>query len=142
MHAVHVSPYGGTWYPGCRADLERLLDDLFDSSKKRTGSYLLPDAVGFIVPHAGLEYSGLVAAAAYRHIRAQQPRRIVILGFAHKGGPAGISIPDVEAYETPLGDVAADRTAMERLAAHRPFQLVYEGRICDHSVEIQLPLLQ
>ena len=142
MQAVHVSPYGGTWYPGCRTDLERLLDELFETSVERTGSYLLPQALGFIVPHAGLEYSGAVAAAAYRYIRAQQPERAVILGFAHRGGPAGVSIPDLAKYETPLGEVAVDRERMERLAAHRPFQFLAEDRVCDHSVEIQLPLLQ
>lgn len=142
MHAVHVSPYGGTWYPGCRTDLERLLDDLFDCSRQRTGAYLLANALGFVVPHAGLEYSGAVAAAAYRHVRQQQPGRAVILGFAHRGGPAGVSIPDIDEYETPLGEAAIDRETMERLARHRPFQFVAEDRICDHSVEIQLPLLQ
>src|ERR1039458_10527317 len=40
MHAVHVSPYVGTWYPDCRTDLERLLDDLFETSAQRTGAFL------------------------------------------------------------------------------------------------------
>jgi AmmeMemoRadiSam system protein B/AmmeMemoRadiSam system protein A len=142
MHAVHVSPYGGEWYPDCRTDLELLLDDLFETSAQRTGPWLFPNPLGFVVPHAGLQYSGAVAAAAYRHFQRQQPRRVVVLGFAHRGGPAGVSIPDIDEYETPLGQVAADRATMERLAGRRPFRLVAEDRICDHSVEIQLPLLQ
>jgi AmmeMemoRadiSam system protein B/AmmeMemoRadiSam system protein A len=142
QHALHLSPYVGTWYPACRTDLERLLDGLFNTSAQRTGEYLLPNPLGFVVPHAGLQYSGAVAAAAYRHVRRQQPRRAVILGFAHQGGPPGISIPNIDEYETPLGEAAADRETMERLASHRPFQFVVEDRICDHSVEIQLPLLQ
>src|SRR5580700_17330 len=40
MQAVHVSPYGGAWYPGCRTDLELLLDDLFETSTQRTGAWL------------------------------------------------------------------------------------------------------
>jgi AmmeMemoRadiSam system protein B/AmmeMemoRadiSam system protein A len=142
MHAVHVSPYVGTWYPDCRTDLERLLDDLFESSAQRTGAFLLANPLGFVVPHAGLQYSGTVAAAAYRHVGRQQPRRAVVLGFAHRGGPAGVSIPDIDEYETPLGKVGVDRETMERLAGRLPFRFVAEDRICDHSVEIQLPLLQ
>ena len=142
MHAVHVSPYGGTWYPDCRTDLELLLDDLFECSKQRTGDWLFANPLGFVVPHAGLQYSGAVAAAAYRHIRRQPPERAVVLGFAHRGGPAGVSIPNIDEYETPLGEAAVDRETMERLAGHSPFRLVAEDRICDHSVEIQLPLLQ
>ena len=37
---------------------------------------------------------------------------------------------------------ALDRDTVERLSRRRPFQIVAEDRICDHSVEIQLPLLQ
>ncbi|MGA2592776.1 MAG: AmmeMemoRadiSam system protein B [Bryobacteraceae bacterium] len=142
MSAVHVTPYGGTWYPGRRPELERLLDELFEASSQRTGPYLCENPVGFVVPHAGLQYSGVVAAAAYRHICQHKSRRAVILGFTHRGGPAGISIPNVDAYRTPLGEVRVDRQAMERLASRQPFQFVAEDRICDHSVEIQLPLLQ
>src|ERR1035438_5840767 len=157
MHAVHVSPYVGTWYPDCRTDLERLLDDLFETSAQRTGAFLFANPLGFVVPHAGLQYSGAVAAAAYRHVRRRQPRRAVVLGFAHRGGrpgravggggaqgggPPGVSVPDIDEYETPLGEVRVDRQTMERLANHRPFRFVAEDRICDHSVEIQLPLLQ
>ena len=142
MHAVHVTPYGGTWYPDCRTDLELLLDDLFECSRQRTGAWLFANPLGFVVPHAGLQYSGAVAAAAYRHVRQQQPRRAVILGFTHRGGPAGISIPNIDEYETPLGEVRVDRETMERLAGRLPFRFVAEERICDHSVEIQLPLLQ
>lgn len=142
MAALHVSPYGGSWYPGRCADLERLLDELFEKSEQRTGPYLLTNAAGFVVPHAGLEYSGTVAAAAYRHVRQQEPRRAVILGFAHRGGPAGISIPDIGGYGTPLGPVRVDREATAWLAEHTPFAAVRESAICDHSLEIQLPLLQ
>jgi MEMO1 family protein len=142
MAALHVSPYGGSWYPGRRSELERLLDELFENSARRTGPHLYANPVSFVVPHAGLEYSGTVAAAAYRHVAQHQPRRAVILGFAHRGGPAGISIPDIEGYQTPLGGVPADRSTMEWLAGHAPFRFERESRICDHSVEIQLPLLQ
>jgi len=142
QQAVHVSPYGGSWYPDSRTDLERLLDDLFASSAQRTGEFLLPSPLGFVVPHAGLQYSGGVAAAAYRYLRRQQPRRVVILGFAHSGGPPGVSIPNIDEYQTPLGEVRVDRAAIEQIAGHKPFRLVAEDRICDHSVEIQLPLLQ
>ncbi len=119
-----------------------MLEDLFQSSAKRTCPYFLPNPLGFLVPHAGLQYSGLVAAAAYRYLRRQPPQRVVILGFAHKGGPPGISIPEIEKYETPLGETAVDRDTVDRLAALRPFERVPEDWICDHSVEIQLPLLR
>ncbi len=142
MAAVHISPFGGQWYPDQPHELRSLLDDLFEKSLQRTGPYLLSRAAGFVVPHAGLMYSGVVAAAAYRHLRENPPERVVLLGFCHRGGPHTIAIPDICGFKTPLGCVPVDRAAMEDLAASPAFHLVPEDRVCDHSVEIQLPLLQ
>jgi AmmeMemoRadiSam system protein B/AmmeMemoRadiSam system protein A len=122
--------------------LEALLDRLFDSSLKRTGPSLLPRPLGFVVPHAGLIYSGTVAASAYRHLQSAKPERVFILGFTHSGGRPGVSIPDIEAFETPLGTVKVDRAAAQKLASGGQFAMVAEDQVCDHSVEIQLPLLQ
>jgi AmmeMemoRadiSam system protein B/AmmeMemoRadiSam system protein A len=142
MAAVHISPFSGTWYPARPADLRRLLEELFTGSTGRIGPDLLPSPAGFVTPHAGLMYSGAVAAAAYRHLRTRPPARIVLLGFAHRGGPPAVALPDIREFATPLGRVSVDRAVVEQLAACQPFCLVPESRLCDHSVEIQLPLLQ
>lgn len=140
--AVHASPFSGSWYPGKRQELEELLDRLFADSELRTGSSLLPRGVGFVVPHAGLMYSGTVAAAAYRHLRQQPPERVVVMGFSHRGSAAGAWLSDVECYRTPLGDTCVDQEAMAHLAAQPAFSKTAEEQLCDHSIEIQLPLLQ
>jgi len=141
MGAVHSSPYAGSWYPGQPAELERLVEDLFARSRERTAPGVLREPVAFVVPHAGLVYSGAVAAAAYRSIAEAKPERILLLGFSHRGGPPAVAVPDVERIGTPLGEVAVDRAAAATLAACPGFQWVGEQRVCDHSVEIQLPLL-
>lgn len=140
--AVHASPFSGSWYPGKRAELEGLLDRLFADSEMRTGSSLLARGVGFVVPHAGLMYSGTVAAAAYRHLRQSPPERVVVIGFSHRGSAAGAWLSDVECYRTPLGDTCVDQEAVASLAAQRAFGKAAEEQLCDHSIEIQLPLLQ
>ena len=122
--------------------MEALLDRLFDGSRKRTGPGLLPRPLAFVVPHAGLDYSGTVAASAYRHLQAAKPERVFILGFTHSGGVPGVSIPDIDAFETPLGEVKVDRAAAREMASGGQFATVAESQVCDHSVEIQLPLLQ
>jgi MEMO1 family protein len=122
--------------------LEALLDRLFDCSVKRTGPSLLPRPLAFVVPHAGLEYSGTVAASAYRHLQAAKPERVFILGFTHRGGRPGVSIPGIGAFQTPLGEVTVDRAAVREIASGGQFAMIAESEVCDHSVEIQLPLLQ
>jgi len=142
MTSSHTTPFAGSWYPDERGELETLLDDLFAESRRRTGPCLLPHPLAFVVPHAGLVYSGTVAAAAYRHMQVARPERVFLLGFSHRGGPAGVAIPDVGAIATPLGEVRVDVAAAHALAASHALALVDESRVCDHSVEIQLPLLQ
>jgi hypothetical protein len=119
-----------------------MLGRMFEESAKRTGAEMWPGAIAFVVPHAGLMYSGGVAAAAYRHMQAGRPRRVFILGFCHRGGRGAVELPDVEAFETPLGAVRIDMEAVRRLAGKAPFAMAEECDVCDHSVEIQLPLLQ
>jgi len=136
MATVHISPYSGTWYPSDEVELERLIDECFEASARRTGPYLLPDGLGFVVPHAGPQYSGVVAAAVYRSLRQQKPERIILLAFPHRGGLRGPAVPQTGAVSTPLGDVAIDQALGTR------FRRIAEDRVCDHSFEIQLPFLQ
>ena len=140
--SLHATPYSGTWYPNDPEELSALLDELWRKSEARTGEYVLAGGRAFVVPHAGLVYSGTVAAAAYRHVERLQPERILLAGFAHRGAPRGIWIPEIEGFETPLGTVAVDRELADEFAATEPFGTLPESRLCDHSVEIQLPLLQ
>src|ERR1035438_3290322 len=135
MAAVHISPYSGQWYPEAAADLEAVLEEKYACSRRRTGDWL-PAGLGFVVPHAGPAYSGTVAAAVYRTLREQSPRRIVLLAFPHHGLLHGVATPDVNTISTPLGTVEIDRPFV------RDFRIVPESRLCDHSFEIQLPFLQ
>jgi AmmeMemoRadiSam system protein B/AmmeMemoRadiSam system protein A len=131
---LKVSPYSGSWYPECAADLEGLLEDRFEESRRRR-PYLYPNGLGFVVPHAGPAYSGAVAAAVYRSLERQDPERVVVLAFPHQGGLDGVAAPDVDRIATPLGEAAID-------PAFGGFPLVPDSRVCDHSFEIQLPFLQ
>jgi hypothetical protein len=136
MDAVHVSPFSGTWYPAQASRLDQLLEERFESSRARTGPYLFRDGLGFVVPHAAPEYSGVVAASVYRSLRQQNPERIVLLAFPHRGGLRGVAVPEVGAVSTPLGPVTIDSFLSTR------FPRVAERLVCDHSFEIQLPFLQ
>ncbi len=139
--ATHLSPYAGSWYPGEPEELHPLLDEQFEASHRRAGPYLAPRPLAFVVPHAGLIYSGTVAAAAFRHLAAEPPARVILLGFPHRGASPGAWIPDVETYRTPLGEMDVDRETTGRLLAGGSFRRLPESLLCDHSVEIQLPLL-
>lgn len=129
-----MSPYAGSWYPEQASELGRLLDEKFEDSRRRIGPFCYSDGLAFVTPHAGPIYSGTVAAAVYRTIQEQQPERIILLAFPHRGGLRGIAQPDSDAILTPLGEVAVSELhGVRRLP---------ESELCDHSFEIQLPFLQ
>lgn len=131
---MKLSSYSGSWYPERTAELEGLLQQRFEESRRRRPC-LYPGGLGFVVPHAGPAYSGAVAAAVYRSLESLNPERVVVLGFPHHGGLNGVAAPDVDGIATPLGEVAID-------PAFGGFPLAPDARVCDHSFEIQLPFLQ
>ena len=139
---AHHSPLAGSWYPRGVSELKGLLGAALENSISRTGSFVRPGGLAFVVPHAAPAYSGVVAASVYRHIQASGARRVVILGFSHRHPIQGIAVPEVDRIETPLGAIHIDRETADSLTASPPFHSVPEPAACDHSVEIQIPFLQ
>jgi AmmeMemoRadiSam system protein B len=94
-----------------------------------------------VVPHAGLMYSGHVAAAFYG--RAALPRRFIILCPNHTGAGHFAAINSAGAWRTPLGDVPVDTALAAELLRLSP-SLADDGRAHarEHSLEVQLPFLQ
>ena len=97
-----------------------------------------------IVPHAGYQYSGAVAAMAYRHLAPvrEQIERVVLLGPAHRVWLEGLAVPSVDAFATPLGDVAIDTSARDRIGQLPGVQVSDAAHEQEHSLEVQLPFLQ
>src|SRR5258708_1211393 len=66
-------------------------------------------------PHAGLVYSGAVAASFYQ--AAELPRRFIIPCPNHPGAGHFAAINRGGSWRTPLGDVAVDTPLAEALMA-------------------------
>jgi AmmeMemoRadiSam system protein B len=97
--------------------------------------------LGAVVPHAGLVYSGHVAAAFYA--MAELPRRFVILCPNHTGAGHFAAINREGSWRTPLGDVPIDTPLADALMAATPlFAEDAKAHAREHSLEVQLPFLQ
>lgn len=97
--------------------------------------------IGAVVPHAGLVYSGHVAAAFYAI--ADLPKRFVILCPNHTGAGHFAAINREGAWRTPLGDVPIDTPLADALMAQTPlFAEDSSAHAREHSLEVQLPFLQ
>ena len=97
--------------------------------------------IGAVVPHAGLMYSGHVAAAFYAS--ADLPRRFIILCPNHTGSGHHAAINREGSWRTPLGSVKVDSALADALMS-RTSHLAEDARAHarEHSLEVQLPFLQ
>jgi hypothetical protein len=77
----------------------------------------LPGAVvGCIVPHSSLKMCGPVIASAVKPLQRGQYDRVILLTPALLSGFRGCSIPAVQYYRTPLGDIELDGPAIRRIS--------------------------
>lgn len=97
--------------------------------------------VAAIVPHAGLLYSGAVAAHVYARIaRERAPSVVLVLGVDHYGASAGAAL-SVRPWLTPLGPTAVD-TELARALTAGPVVVDEAAHRKEHSIEVQLPFLE
>lgn len=149
----------GSFYPADPPMLRRLVADLLRVAGGDEHPAIGRAPCGILVPHAGLEYSGAVAAAGWRQMatvdrdsadtdadananaNANAPT-IVILGTNHSARLDGIGIWDAGAWWTPLGEVIVDADVARAIAAlGYPFHVDRPAHLREHSIEVQLPLL-
>lgn len=130
----------GSWYPGRPDGLAQEVESYLQAAKMPAVAGRL---VALISPHAGLRYSGPVAAYGYSLLRGSRDLTAVLVGPSHRGAFEGCAVHAKGAFETPLGQVAID----ERLAAallDRSAGVVDDPSVHrdEHSLEMQLPFLQ
>jgi MEMO1 family protein len=138
---VRKAAVAGTWYPGTAPALAAAVDEHL-ALADRAGTGVAGDLAAIIAPHAGLMYSGPVAAHAYRLLRDRAFDVAVLVGPSHFVGFEGVSIYPSGAFETPFGPVAIDAESARAIAAATP--VVVEHRAAharEHSLEMQLPFL-
>jgi AmmeMemoRadiSam system protein B len=140
---IRPAAVAGTWYPGTRAALERAVDAHLHSASRAEdarGDLSCPKAI--IAPHAGLMYSGPVAAYAYQLVRGCAYDAIVLVGPSHFVGFDGVSIWPRGAWDTPFGPVTVDEGLAAAIAAASPMiqeRPAAHGR--EHSLEMQMPFV-
>lgn len=128
------------FYPGDRGTLKSTLVDLF--SKAEPGK-INGDLVALIVPHAGYQYSGMVAAQAYSVLKKGQFNSVVVVSPSHYVSFDGAAFGEEDAYRTPLGDVKIDSEILSELSAiDKRISAYPSATLKEHSVEVQLPFLQ
>ena len=137
---VRPPAVAGSFYPQeprrLAADVQALLEQARPPRGERP--------VALVVPHAGLAFSGLIAADAWRQTQGHAYDLVVLLGTNHTAGFfTGISVFLGSGFRTPLGVVQVDEQAASALlAADRDCSSDPAPHEREHSIEVQLPFVQ
>ncbi len=140
MPKVQPPVVAGSFYPADPVELREQLRSFLASAQP--GIVDAPKAL--IAPHAGYIYSGPVAASAYIQLRssAETISRVVILAPSHRVHFSGIAYSGAELFQTPLGELEVDHTAIEQIQDLPQVGLLDGAFAQEHSMEVHLPFLQ
>ena len=134
----------GTFYPAEPVRLRDLIAKLDGAAVAATTIHPEPESVaGLMVPHAGLAYSGAIAALGWRLAAETNPDTIVIAGTDHQAWAAGIGLWFGGPWQSPLGEVSVNEELAHAIASlGEPFTRDAHAHDGEHSIEVQLPFIR
>lgn len=132
---VREPAVAGQFYPNSPEQIKKLVQSFGLKALKKE------KIIGCILPHAGYVYSGKVAASVLN--AALISDTCIILGPNHTGYGASQSIMCEGAWKTPYGNVTIN-SELARLILKNSKYLEDDAlaHATEHSVEVQLPLIQ
>lgn len=132
----------GKWYPESKqkltAEIQKYLNNANPPKFKNK-------IIGIISPHAGIEYSGLIAAFSYKAIKNQnrEIKTAIVIGFNHRVPHKGIAVCDSDYYQTPLGKVKIDTELTKKLLEYdKNIYSMKKAFQNENSSEMQIPFIQ
>ena len=130
----------GAFYPSSASELNKMVDGFFANVKKEKFQGKL---VALIAPHAGYQYSGQIAAYAFKQLEGMSFDTVVIIGPSHRARFEGVSVYPKGAYKTPLGIVDVDAAfAAELQKQNKNIRFYPKAHAQEHCIEVEIPFLQ
>jgi AmmeMemoRadiSam system protein B/AmmeMemoRadiSam system protein A len=134
--AVREPGVAGMFYPSDPSELERLVEDMLKGEPK-TKKKFWPAAM---VPHAGLIYSGRIAADVFKRIAI--PDTVIVIGPKHT--PLGVewAVAPQQTWSMPGFTLESDPKLARQLTQAIPgLELDAQAHQREHAVEVELPFI-
>jgi MEMO1 family protein len=131
----------GRFYSADMETLKKDLAKLFTDCKKPEADW---NVRAIIVPHAGYEFSGKIAAAAFSTTpKNSKYKNIFIIGSSHVMAFEGASVYNTGDFITPLGRAVVNTEIADKLKKDNPiFNFPTAAHLQDHCLEVQVPFIQ
>ncbi len=140
VRSVLTSPMGQMgWHENDPNALAKQVEGFFQKAQVQPAD----DTIALISPHAGYAYAGQTAAFGVKAAKAKY-KRVIVIGPSHHVPMLDVlSVPgDVTHYKTPLGEIPLDTEFINKLLQSPLFKDIPQAYRTEHSVFMQLPLLQ
>lgn len=138
--SVQEPVVAGRFYPAEPTELRAMVRSYLDDAGKPK---VKGEIYGLVAPHAGYVYSGPTAGHAYNEVQGKAYEIVVVIAPSHTSSMNGVSVLDMDAYRTPLGEVPIDRRSVRALIDQVPWiDHVPALFTREHSMEVHLPFLQ
>jgi AmmeMemoRadiSam system protein B len=143
---VRTPAVAGMFYPKEKNELKTVIHGCFlhpFGPRKIPPTSDNEKILGVISPHAGYMYSGPVATNSFYSISSQKPELVIITGPNHYGIGCNVAVMKEGMWKTPLGEVEVDsECSVEINKISKDIELDFFSHTRDHSLEVQIPMLQ
>jgi len=138
-NTIRPAVVAGQFYPANSAELKLMVECYLNDVQDTP-----PPSKAIIVPHAGLIYSGPIAAIAYASLQSvrEEITRVVLLGPSHRISLKGLALSSADYYETPLGKIEIDQDSCDSIRNLPQVTVADVAHALEHSLEVHLPFLQ
>lgn len=136
----------GQFYPNNKQELNAILSAYLMQAKIALNNPSTSSGQALrivIAPHAGYQFSGQVAAFAFKGLENSGYKRVALIGRSHQQSFAGVAVDNNEAWATPLGNLLVDKEFIIKLQKinNEIITNVFAHQD-EHALEVELPFLQ
>ncbi len=125
----------GRFYPASSDGLQQMIDSLLDGP-----AVARSQCRAALVPHAGLKYSGRLAADVLRRIEI--PETVLVIGPKHTRLGVDWAVAPHARWALPGLTIPSDLALVQALASAIPdLQLDANAHAKEHAIEVELPLI-
>ncbi len=139
---MRLMAVAGQFYPAKEDALRKQIEEA--AAIARQDEITVKPVRAMILPHAGYQYSAAVAIKGILSADKSRIKRVLILSPSHRHGFNGVAVGRYDGYWTPFEAAECDVKALDSLLADSssPIKNLPNVHNGEHSIEVQLPLLQ
>ncbi|MCO6457551.1 MAG: AmmeMemoRadiSam system radical SAM enzyme [Pirellulaceae bacterium] len=135
VESARPAAVAGTFYPAGADELREMVDGLLAETPRAPAAW--PAAM---VPHAGLVYSGRIAAAVFNQL--ELPETVIVIGPKHTRLGVPFAVTPHASWHLPGWNLRADVELARELAADVPgWELDAAAHQQEHAIEVELPFI-